>query len=590
MTAWTDDPWSSTTVPEDWDPVESARLIDQYRVEHLGWDRAAHERAREQLRAELDAEAQRIAAEEAAELDVITAEIDARRREVWRDFDFTDKEYKAPGSDEWNRTVRGLATTEQERRHPMRVHAEREARGEFLPLRDGATDVDLDGIVIGKRLYYDDEGKPHTEDCYTWNGEEFGPIRPDLEARVKLEQAVVDASHASTHMDYRVEFCTPCELRSRGWTAEDAAASDGSFEKDIEEEVVRPRLRRHLWRGKLPVVRGLQVLDGPEFLDAAELLAQESPGWLINLLIPHRSVGFVVAAHSKGKSFLVDDIAFHVAAGLDEWHGRESEDANLTGRAVVVKGEDAAASGQRLAALLAHHDMTADDLEDRLLVRPGAVNLFTGGAEFDSLLRLCRELRPELIVLDTLQTCTVGADHNSAADMAVVGDRLRTLQRASGGVVLVVAHAGKNGTDARGSSAIEADADFVLRVAEWNPAGAMRVDVAKLKNGETGSFTLGVRKVAGSLVLTSPGERETPAVTWSSSSNENRVLTALKVLHPTGPASESAILAVVNDSDHPQMNRGTAYRVLSRLVERGDVVQPKPSVRAFLLATEEGQR
>ncbi len=464
---------------------------------------------------------------------------------------------------------------------------EQERKGMHLPPRDGASELDREGIELVAEVVRDEAtGKPRKEWRYEYRGERLRrPYDSTLEDRINLERPIVEAEHATRHTGCVVEWCAPCEARVMG---EELTGPDDPA-LTILRERTDARMRRHMWNGRpLPEVRTPQPEE--RYLTLSELRELDEGEPLITGVLPASGIGIFRGRHGTGKTFGAFDMALHVVTGALDWHGREMAFPDDECRVIYHMGEGANKAASRIDAwLAAHPEADPDEVDRNFMVYPGSVNLHSGGAAYERLHRMARELRPRLLALDTWATHTSGSDENSAGDTSVIYERLRALQRASGGVVLVLHHTGKSDKDARGSSAIEDNADFVLHAAEWSPGGMAKLDVTKLKDGEKGSVTLAVRKVTGSLVLASPGQQDAPAVAWSSSSNENRVLTALKVLRPTGPASESAILAVVNDSDHPAMNRGTAYRVLSRLVERGDVVQPKPSMRTFLLATEEGQ-
>jgi AAA domain-containing protein len=74
------------------------------------------------------------------------------------------------------------------------------------------------------------------------------------------------------------------------------------------------------------------------------------------------------------------------------------------------------------------------------------------------------ELRPRLIVLDTLARCMVGGDENSAKDVGRAVDNADRLRRASGATVLLIHHTTKDGGSYRGSSALEGAVDVALEV------------------------------------------------------------------------------------------------------------------------------
>lgn len=129
------------------------------------------------------------------------------------------------------------------------------------------------------------------------------------------------------------------------------------------------------------------------------------------------------------------------------------------------------------------------------LVRRGTPNLFAGGEDYRYLLALARRERPDIIVLDTLALSAGGADQQSNSEMGLVHERAKGLADASGGVVIIIAHTDKGDNDARGASAIEDNADFVIHC-DRKENDHVEVTVAKRKDAEDNwRFHLGVNIV-----------------------------------------------------------------------------------------------
>lgn len=130
-----------------------------------------------------------------------------------------------------------------------------------------------------------------------------------------------------------------------------------------------------------------------------------------------------------------------------------------------------------------------------IVIRQGTPNLFAGGDDYLYMLALARRERPDLVVLDTLALSSGAADQQAASDMGVVHERAAMIAEASGGVVLIVAHTDKADNDARGSSVIEDNSDFVLHCLRVDD-DQLEVTVAKRKDAEDNwKFQMGVRQV-----------------------------------------------------------------------------------------------
>src|SRR5690606_19173458 len=99
--------------------------------------------------------------------------------------------------------------------------------------------------------------------------------------------------------------------------------------------------------------------------------------------------------------------------------------------------------GKRVKAWMEHNHV--DDLGEHHAIHwlPDPVNVADTDA-VGSLIRVAKELKPSLIVFDTLARSIVGADENSAKDMGEVVAKLDWLRKATSATVLLVHHTGKD--------------------------------------------------------------------------------------------------------------------------------------------------
>jgi len=86
---------------------------------------------------------------------------------------------------------------------------------------------------------------------------------------------------------------------------------------------------------------------------------------------------------------------------------------------------------------------------------------------------------PALIVFDTLAKCLIGRDENSAQDVGLALDGLRRIREELRTATLCVHHTGKAGESERGSSAIRADADLMLKCSQNGDIVTLKFDKAK---------------------------------------------------------------------------------------------------------------
>lgn len=237
-------------------------------------------------------------------------------------------------------------------------------------------------------------------------------------------------------------------------------------------------------------VRG--VTDGvttllDQMLTAEQLRALPPPEPLIAGLLNLDSTAWLIGKSGSFKSFVVLDWAAHVGRG-QAWQGL----AVRQGLAVCVVAEGARGVRLRVDAWERAYGPLKDVL---FLPRPVQVR----GMEWPALIEACHRLAPVLIVLDTQARISIGLDENSNTDMGLYIQAIDQLRQATGACVLSVHHIGRNGSDARGASALDAAQDAEIRAARIG-AYAVELHVDKQKDRhQAGPIRLALRAVGGEI-------------------------------------------------------------------------------------------
>jgi hypothetical protein len=120
------------------------------------------------------------------------------------------------------------------------------------------------------------------------------------------------------------------------------------------------------------------------------------------------------------------------------------------------------------------------------------------GTDLAELVRVARERRAGLIVLDTLARAFPGLRENEAEDMDRVVRACRGLTNETGAAVMLIHHPAKaEGSEtSRGHGRLDGDADLTLFVAKGGE-GERIVKMGKNRNGASEArFTFGIRTVA----------------------------------------------------------------------------------------------
>lgn len=245
------------------------------------------------------------------------------------------------------------------------------------------------------------------------------------------------------------------------------------------------RAHRHGWQDPA-VLDMFEVLpDDPAVrarfaaVPLGEFKAGKPPVWLVDQVLPQTDLAVIFGESGSGKSFFALDLAMAVARGVS-WRGR----ATRKGRVVFICAEGAHGFRNRLNAYLRHHNI--DEREVDLWVIPDAPDLLNK-ADVSDLLKALKVLGPlALVICDTLARMTVGANENSGEDMGRAIGHCGAINRATGAMVALVHHAGKDSSKgARGWSGLRAAADTEIEI--------VRVDndrvatVSKQKDGEDGA-------------------------------------------------------------------------------------------------------
>lgn len=205
---------------------------------------------------------------------------------------------------------------------------------------------------------------------------------------------------------------------------------------------------------------------GPPDLDAP---------YLVKRLLMPGDVALCVGPPASGKTTIVPDWAWRIAAGLPFLGRRTCATAVL-----YCPLEDHDGLRRRFAALAIAHDMPRPPI--RLATR--SVNLVEdGGAAIAS---VADEHGCGLVIIDTLNAACPGLDENSPSEMGRAVAALRAIASPTPAVV-ALHHTPRAGQHPRGHSALEAAADLILSVIPPEDGRGLRMlKVTKCRHGPAG--------------------------------------------------------------------------------------------------------
>ena len=210
-----------------------------------------------------------------------------------------------------------------------------------------------------------------------------------------------------------------------------------------------------------------------EMLSLTDVCEQPEQRFLVEGLLNLDSESWVIGAPGSKKSFMVLDMACRVARG-EPWQGLDTSMADV----IIIAAEGA--SGMRKRALAWTKEYGALPGNVHVLPRPVQVSDVKAWAVLVEASKRLIGQRDGFVVVDTQARVSVGLKENDATDMGYYVAAVGALRRATGACVLTVHHTGRNGGDARGSSAIDGAQDTELKVIKKTPlTGELRVEKQK---------------------------------------------------------------------------------------------------------------
>ncbi len=209
---------------------------------------------------------------------------------------------------------------------------------------------------------------------------------------------------------------------------------------------------------------------------AATFAQRPPPSWIVRGVVPRADLMVIYGESGAGKSFAALDLCMSIARG-EPWR-------DLRTRAVPVVYVVAEGSGGFRARLLAyaqHHEVDLAGIPFGIVHTPP--NMLEPG-DARQLIKAVNAWGPcGVVVLDTLAQAMPGGNENAGEDLGKVLAHCRALRRATGALVILVHHSGKDASKgARGWSGLRAAADAEIEVLRVGTGRVIRV--RKQKDGD----------------------------------------------------------------------------------------------------------
>lgn len=212
-----------------------------------------------------------------------------------------------------------------------------------------------------------------------------------------------------------------------------------------------------------------------KIISSTDYALRDPPKWIIKGVLPDADVGVIYGASGAGKSFIVLELALHVASGTP-WRSHRVRQGRVLylaaegsgGVTMRLRAQNEAGLGWQPIGILADlpNFLNNDDITE-------VIKSITAAGGYD------------LVIIDTWAQVISGADENSGQDVSKALANVRKIQKAVGCMTLLVHHSGKDATrGGRGWSGLKAAADVELEVVRYEGSDLRVMRASKQKDGD----------------------------------------------------------------------------------------------------------
>lgn len=216
--------------------------------------------------------------------------------------------------------------------------------------------------------------------------------------------------------------------------------------------------------------------DRFQVIPAGEFSRGKRPEWIIKGLMPQAELVVMFGESGSGKSFVALDMACAIAQGK-AWRNLKTRQ----GRVVYIAAEGGGGFRNRLSAYQHHNKVDLDQLPFGII--HAAPNFLQKTDAVDVAKAIVAAGKCDVVIVDTFAQVTPGANENAAEDIGKALAHCKGIHRATGAVVVLVHHAGKDTSKgSRGWSGLRAAADAEIEVVRTVAGRYIRV--SKQKDGD----------------------------------------------------------------------------------------------------------
>ncbi len=301
-----------------------------------------------------------------------------------------------------------------------------------------------------------------------------------------------------------------------------------------------------------------------DLLTRGDLRSLKEPKWIIQDTLGESSYMLLAGRRSSYKSFQALSWGLACATGVP-WMERETRKTKVL--YLHFEGSPAYLNKRIEAWETFHHDIVEDNA---FITKRKPLSLFTEMGT-NELIDIVSEGEFGLVIIDTLRRVSGRAKGNDNTEMGIVIDNIERVKRstADNGSVLVIAHTGKtDGSDTRGASCIEDDADIVW-YSERGQDNFFALRSGKMKDSEDGQeLSMYAKWMGQSLVaIPDPQDEDKPSPLFGGGSG--KLMELIDETFGDRTFSKSDLMKACESVMPPRL----VYRGLTELVRRGTLRQ-----------------
>jgi hypothetical protein len=218
-------------------------------------------------------------------------------------------------------------------------------------------------------------------------------------------------------------------------------------------------------------------------LGIEDLAALPPANYLVKGVLPSSGLAAIYGPSGSGKTFVALDLLMAIAC-QSNWFGYKVKNAPVT----YIGLEGKSGISNRIKAWQIKNNLAPTNFKV-ILNRLDLQKL----ADINALALAIKDanMTSGVVVIDTLNQATPGADENSSVDMGIAISHLQHLQELLGGLVLIIHHTGKNTSQGlRGHSSLKASLDANIEVVGGDKKAIVLDKVKDGVDGQRHAFKL----------------------------------------------------------------------------------------------------